>query len=480
MIRPSGRLHDLDLALFRAVARWHSPALDQVLPPLSRLADHGVLWGAVAAGLAAPRGRSRRSAVRGLISLTIASGVTNTVLKAAAGRRRPALDAVLAARRLRTQPRTSSFPSGHAASAAAFTVGASLELGWPGLPLLALGSAVAFSRIYTGVHYPGDVAAGVAVGTAVSLATLRAWPVHPERPATVRGELTLPPRPAGAGVTVVVNPASGPDDDTADRLRQLLPDARLVAVAEGEDLADVLYAAAGDAEVLGIAGGDGSVGCAMQVAAGRGLPLAVVPAGTYNHFARDLGISSAGDTARALASGQAGHVDVGCVGDRPFVNTVSIGGYPEMVVLRDRLAGELGTLPAAAVAAIRTLATARPHELLIDGRQRRVWMLFCGNCTYQPPGLAPVWRERLDDGLLDVRLISAERPLGRTRFVASLVAGRLTRSRVYERWTAERVEVRAAAAPFRFAWDGETSEQPTRHLSVTKRGQVTVLRPVVG
>lgn len=476
MIRPSGRLHELDVALFRAVARWHSPALDPVLPALTRTADHGVLWGLIAAALAAPRGRSRRAAVRGLISLSVASGVTNTVLKAAARRRRPALEAVLAARRLRTQPRTSSFPSGHAASAAAFTVGAALELGWPGLPLLAVGSAVAFSRVYTGVHYPGDVAAGVAVGAAAGFATLRAWPVHPERPADVRGGVVLPPRPTGAGVTVVVNPASGPDDGTADQLRELLPDARVVRVGEGEDLADVLYDAAREAEVLGIAGGDGSIGCAVEVAASRGLPLAVIPAGTYNHFARDLGIGSADDTVHALARGHAGPVDVGCVGDRPFVNTVSIGGYPEMVVLRDRLAADIGTLPAAVLAASRMLATAEPHELVIDGRRRRVWVLFCGNCTYHPPGLAPVWRERLDDGLLDVRLISAERRLGRTRFVASLTVGRLARSKVYEQWTAGRVDVRAADRPFRFAWDGETSEEPTEHLPVTKGGQVTVLR----
>jgi undecaprenyl-diphosphatase len=164
-----------------AAERWvarelgliESTALDEVLPRLSRAADHGALWVGVAGGLAMSGRRGRRAAAHGLVALSLASAVTNVLLKRASGRRRPPAGLVPVARAPRRVPLTTSFPSGHAASAAAFTTAVVLELPWTAVPLLPLAAAVAASRVVIGVHYPSDVVAGVAVGVAVAGVTRR-------------------------------------------------------------------------------------------------------------------------------------------------------------------------------------------------------------------------------------------------------------------------------------------------------------------
>ena len=163
------RAGSADRALFARVAGARTPALDAVLPRLSVAANHAALWAALAGGLARFGGsRGRRAAARGMGSIVVTSTIVNLAVKRAVRRPRPELGGVPQARRLRVQPLTTSFPSGHAASAAAFAVGAGAEL--PGLaPALAVvAGAVAYSRIHVGVHYPGDVAAGAAMGAGIA------------------------------------------------------------------------------------------------------------------------------------------------------------------------------------------------------------------------------------------------------------------------------------------------------------------------
>jgi membrane-associated phospholipid phosphatase len=161
---------ELDRTLFRRVAGMSSPLLDAVLPPLTRAADHSVLWLATSAGLAVSgRPGLRRAAGSGLASVAVASLLANQVGKRLLPRVRPLLDSVPAGRRARRTPGSHSFPSGHAASAAAFAVGASLEVPALAVPLGVTAAAVGFSRVYTGVHYPADVLAGAALGAGVAL-----------------------------------------------------------------------------------------------------------------------------------------------------------------------------------------------------------------------------------------------------------------------------------------------------------------------
>jgi membrane-associated phospholipid phosphatase len=169
-------LHELgtiDRAVYRAIADTPTPTLDAPLRRLTNLASHSKLSLAIAGamfGLGGPIGR--RAAVTGVIAVGVTSTVVNLPMKFAARRARPDRDtAGVPAQRRVPMPETTSFPSGHSASAFAFAgaVGASM----PGLavPLRGLAAAVAYSRVHTGVHYPGDVVVGSLVGTTVGQAT---------------------------------------------------------------------------------------------------------------------------------------------------------------------------------------------------------------------------------------------------------------------------------------------------------------------
>ena len=111
--------------------------------------------------------QARRAAWRGLGSVAAASTAANVIGKGLAGGRRPYADLPVPSR-LRRVPRSSSFPSGHAANAAAFATGAAIEMPSLAGPGIALASAVGASRVATGVHYPSDVLAGTAIGAAAA------------------------------------------------------------------------------------------------------------------------------------------------------------------------------------------------------------------------------------------------------------------------------------------------------------------------
>lgn len=163
------------------VSAASSPVLDRTLPALGRAADHSGLWIGIAAGLALTKNKwARRAALRGLAGIAVASTTTNVLAKGLTGRRRPVGEVPLS-RRPSRMPRTTSFPSGHAASAAAFAVGVALEMPVLAAPVGTLAAAVGASRVVTGVHFPSDVVAGFAVGTGAGLLTVRWWPLRKRR-----------------------------------------------------------------------------------------------------------------------------------------------------------------------------------------------------------------------------------------------------------------------------------------------------------
>lgn len=486
------RLSAWDRALFHdvAVRRW--PLAEPVLPRLSRSANHGLLWFGVAAGIAALGGRpGRRAALRGVGSLALASATVNTIGKGAVRRARPLLDAVPVIRQLRHQPITTSFPSGHAASAAAFATGVAMESPRWGALVAPAAWSVAFSRVYTGVHYPSDVLVGAALGVGAAFAVRGLAPTRSDRAAPARPRTDAKTLPDGQGMTVVMNEASGLPSlltPPVERLRTLLPAADVVVSDEDQDFGELLEKAARQAVerggVLGVWGGDGSVNAAAAAALRYGVPLAVFPGGTYNHFARDLDIETAEDTARAVREGTACAVDVArfTSGDTPdaepvpFLNTFSIGSYPQLVRYRERWSRRVGSWPAGVLAAVHVLRTAQPVDVEIGGRRRPVWLLFAGNGTYRSLGPAPVRRDDLADGLLDVRIVSGG-PFARSRLLAAALTGALTDSPVYTRARLRRLRIRALGAGAHLAYDGEVAPAPSELLIDKVNEALTVYRP---
>jgi undecaprenyl-diphosphatase len=169
-----------DLAVYRAVAASPTPMIDRSMQRLSQSANRSVLWFGIAAALSVVPGTPRRAAADGAASIAVASAVVNLVAKRALPRPRPnrAAAAVPFARHVQ-MPGSTSFPSGHAASAFAFSTAVGREMPWLSLPLGLLATTVAYSRVHTGVHYPADVVVGAAIGAACGSVT--GWVAHRRR-----------------------------------------------------------------------------------------------------------------------------------------------------------------------------------------------------------------------------------------------------------------------------------------------------------
>ncbi|NJQ17936.1 bifunctional phosphatase PAP2/diacylglycerol kinase family protein [Streptomyces bohaiensis] len=499
----SSRLARVDRRLFQMVAAHHFPGGDRVLPRLSRSANHGLLWFGAAAAMAATglggRRTARRAALRGTASLAVASATVNVLAKRAVRRRRPVLTDVPVIRQLNRAPFTTSFPSGHAASAAAFTTGVALVSPKWGAALAPVAASVAFSRVYTGVHYPGDVVAGAAIGVGAAFLVRRLLPSDHLEPPAVRTAVKAPELPEGKGLVVVANAGSGSSGLPPERvIGEVLPRAEVVLCGGegGVDVTTALEQAAARATelggALGVSGGDGTVSAAARCAMEHGLPLAVLPGGTLNHFAHDLGIETTEDTRRALADGEAVEVDLARftnedaepTPDDPaipaaggtFVNTFSLGVYPEMVRVRERWSPRVGSWPAGVIAAWHVLRAFDPVEMEINGERHRVWLLFAGNCRYEGLGLAPQRRSHLADGLLDVRVAYADR-WARTRLLAGALSGRLSSSPVHGAALLRRMRIDWIAPGTRLAYDGEIGDAPGRLLLSKERSALTVYCP---
>ncbi|ORL78723.1 bifunctional phosphatase PAP2/diacylglycerol kinase family protein [Prescottella equi] len=437
---------------------------DGGLRTLSNAANHSVLWMGVAAGMGLAGGRARRAAVRGVLAVAGASALSNAVLKPVFPRRRPpAGTPEFTVRRGLPAPHSSSFPSGHSASAAAFATAVALEYPAAGVALAPLAAAVAYSRVHTGVHWPSDIAVGAGVGAAVALATRRWWAVRDEEPATLGPDRTTQALVEGDGMVVFVNPGSGSDDDAVrTEVEQALPKARIVEFDGDRDFAAQIdeIVAARSPKALGVCGGDGTVVTVAAAAVRHDLPLAVFPGGTLNHFARDAGVGDVASTAAAIADGSAELVDLGRIRvdggeEATFVNTASLGGYPDSVRLRERWQPRLGKWPAAALAMARVLKSAQPLKVTIDGAEHAIWMLFVGNGRYTPSDQVPMSRPEIHRGTLDVRYLLADHRFSRIRLVAAALTGTLGTSPTYAHRNAPSVSIEIDGDPVALATDGE-------------------------
>ena len=492
--RRLGDVQEVDQAVSRWIGQQSPTPLDVVIKGLSTAANHSMLWLVIGAVLAAKKGATRRGAMRGLLAIAATSFTANVGLKPALPRRRPPADGSPAYSVYANRPTSSSFPSGHAASAAAFTTAVALECRNAGLAIAPLAAAVAYSRIHIGAHWTSDVVAGAAVGSGIALGTRRWWPVRTTDEARARPLGDAPVLPAGAGLVVVANPRSGdPEYDPAEEVAEALPSATVLRTAEGVDLQDQLedaLAAAdsrrnGAARALGVAGGDGTVAAAAAVAGRRGLPLVVVPTGTLNHFARDVGVYDLQEAVDATQAGEAVAVDLGVVkihggGQVPhtryFLNTASLGGYSDLVRLREKWERRLGKWPAFAAALVTSLRHAQPLRVKLDGKEQTLWILFVGNGPYHPRGMVPAWRPQLDSGLLDIRYIRADRRFSRARAIIALMLGAMEHTRTYVRRVAPSLEVELIGDHVSLATDGEVLDEAGRFTFRVAERPIAVYR----
>ena len=162
-------------AAFDLVREWQSPTAQRVLPTLTQAANYSMLWAAIAAAMHATGNPSLKAgATRGMTAIAATSLVADQLAKRLVGQNRPGRDSVPPERRLSRYPRSSSWPSGHAAAAATFVLAVSASNKAVGVALAPLAVLIGLSRVYTGAHYPGDVLAGFAIGAGVSRLVQRA------------------------------------------------------------------------------------------------------------------------------------------------------------------------------------------------------------------------------------------------------------------------------------------------------------------
>lgn len=281
---------------------------------------------------------------------------------------------------------------------------------------------------------------------------------------------------------VLINGGAGSVDDE-DALRHDVAAAferaggeAQVDVVEPVDIADTIrswWEADDRPDVIVVAGGDGTVNGAAAVAAGTDMVLSVLPLGTFNHFAKDLGLpDDLEGAAAAIVAGEVRTVDVAEVNGEVFVNNSALGVYPSMVAIRDRIRssrgwGKVRAVPVASYQVLRDLPVHRLDLRGSDGfvRQRvRTPFVFVGNGRYDNAGGGMAERAALDDGVLDIAVARATSRWRLVRIAVRALVSGVDSAREIDRVHLAELTVSGNTSRLRVARDGEVGwlELPLR------------------
>jgi YegS/Rv2252/BmrU family lipid kinase len=294
-----------------------------------------------------------------------------------------------------------------------------------------------------------------------------------------------------ANVEVLLNTGAGMqrESDLVEEVRRHFSACHVVAnvtlARDGGELeaaARRAFAAKPDAVVAG--GGDGTLSTVAGVIVRSGIALGVLPLGTLNHFAKDVGIPlDLASAVETVCRGRVKNVDVGRVNGRVFINNSSLGLYPQVVKMRDQLRLRLGRgkWPAFAWAALLVLRRF-PFlrvEINVDGKalQRRTPVVFIGNNSYELDGLNLGARKCLDAGYLSIHIINRAHRLGLITLAARAMVGRLRDARDFETLCATHLEVNTRRSHVTVATDGEVNRFTAPLVYELDKGALSVVVP---
>jgi len=305
-----------------------------------------------------------------------------------------------------------------------------------------------------------------------------------------------PARAEARRIEVILNDSAGTGGEEARaKLSEIFAEggaeARVHLAQSGDELTELAERAANDASCRAVVagGGDGTINAVASHLVGTDKALGVLPLGTLNHFAKDLGIPLAlEEAARVLLAGHIQLVDVGEVNGRYFLNNSSLGLYPHIVRERERHQerrgwGKWTAMARAAVTVLRRYPYMKVR-LDADGREmvRRTPILFVSNNEYKLDAFEIGSRARLDAGQLSLHLTRATTRLGLFRLALGALTGRLHEAEDFESLNVREVNIRTRQSRARVALDGEVTvmSTPLRYRIRPGALRVFVPQPVTG
>lgn len=292
-------------------------------------------------------------------------------------------------------------------------------------------------------------------------------------------------------IAVLLNPTSG-GSKTSDLPREIEETfaaagavARVTLLESADDTIDnVGRALDAGATVVAAGGGDGTVSTVAGALLDSGVPLGVLPLGTLNHFAKDLGLPNNLDKAiDVIVNGRRMRVDVGDVNGRVFINNSSIGIYPDIVVEREalRAAGQRKWI-AFAIATGRVLRRYQGMNVRVSSEGHtetfRTPFMLIGNNEYLVDGIKMGSRSRLDEGMLHAYVAPRVRASQLPKLAAVALAGRATVNPSLQAFAARELQVSSPGRRFlRVAVDGEVAHMTLPLEYRVRAGALEVMVP---